>query len=328
MILADKIITLRKSNGWSQEDLAEKLNISRQSVSKWESGASIPDLDKIVKLSSLFNVSTDYLLKDEMEEITFSESDIPVEGSKVRNISIEDANDFLKVSKNFAKNIGLGVVLCVLSPICLLLLAGLSEYKNAGITENMAAGIGVSILLIMVAVGVVLFILNGIRYGNKYEYLEKEELALAYGVQGVAKKGKEDFAGTFSICIAVGVVLCILGVVPVCAAYGMGAGEFVCVCCVCILLAMVACGVYLFIWSGIIYGSFEKLLQEGEYTPENKRFNHKISYIAGAYWCLVVAIYLAVSFRKDSWDTSWVIWPVAGVLYGAIHRILRQVIKS
>ena len=50
MILADKIMNLRKKCGWSQEDLADQLGISRQSVSKWESGMSIPDLEKIVKI--------------------------------------------------------------------------------------------------------------------------------------------------------------------------------------------------------------------------------------------------------------------------------------
>ena len=52
MILADKIITLRKKAGWSQEELAERLNVSRQSVSKWESAQSMPDIDKILQLSS------------------------------------------------------------------------------------------------------------------------------------------------------------------------------------------------------------------------------------------------------------------------------------
>ena len=66
MILADKIIQLRKKNGWSQEELAEKLNVTRQSVSKWESAQSIPDLQKILQLSQIFEVSTDYLLKDEL----------------------------------------------------------------------------------------------------------------------------------------------------------------------------------------------------------------------------------------------------------------------
>ena len=64
MILAEKIALLRRQNGWSQEELANQLNVSRQAVSKWEGGMSIPDLDKILKLSALFEVSTDYLLKD------------------------------------------------------------------------------------------------------------------------------------------------------------------------------------------------------------------------------------------------------------------------
>ena len=77
MILADKIIELRKKNGWSQEDLAEKLDVSRQSISKWEGAQSIPDMNKILKLSEVFSVSTDYLLKDEIE------LDIPGEAPKV-----------------------------------------------------------------------------------------------------------------------------------------------------------------------------------------------------------------------------------------------------
>ena len=68
MILADKIIDLRKKSGWSQEDLAEKMSVSRQSISKWESAQSVPDMGRIVRLSELFGVSTDYLLKDNMEK--------------------------------------------------------------------------------------------------------------------------------------------------------------------------------------------------------------------------------------------------------------------
>ena len=68
MILADKIAKLRKKNGWSQEELAEKMNVSRQAVSKWESAQTIPDLGKILQLGNLFGVTTDYLLKDEIED--------------------------------------------------------------------------------------------------------------------------------------------------------------------------------------------------------------------------------------------------------------------
>lgn len=68
MNLADKIIEERKKNGWSQEELASKLGVSRQAVSKWESSGSIPDLQRILQMSELFGVTTDYLLKDEIEE--------------------------------------------------------------------------------------------------------------------------------------------------------------------------------------------------------------------------------------------------------------------
>ena len=68
MILADKIIAERKKNGWSQEELAEKLGVTRQSVSKWEGAQSVPDLQRILEMSKIFGVSTDYLLKDDMED--------------------------------------------------------------------------------------------------------------------------------------------------------------------------------------------------------------------------------------------------------------------
>ena len=66
MSLAEKMTELRKKNGWSQEELAEQLDVSRQSISKWESAQSTPDMNRILKMSDIFGVSTDYLLKDEM----------------------------------------------------------------------------------------------------------------------------------------------------------------------------------------------------------------------------------------------------------------------
>ena len=68
MILADKINALRKKAGWSQEELAEQLSVTRQSVSKWEGAQSVPDMDKVVQMSRLFGVTTDFLLKDELSE--------------------------------------------------------------------------------------------------------------------------------------------------------------------------------------------------------------------------------------------------------------------
>lgn len=68
MILADKITALRKKASWSQEELAEQLGVTRQSVSKREGAQSVPDMDKVVQMSRLFGVTTDFLLKDELSE--------------------------------------------------------------------------------------------------------------------------------------------------------------------------------------------------------------------------------------------------------------------
>lgn len=73
MKLPDKIVGLRKSNGMSQEDLAEKLDVSRQAISRWESGAAMPDANNILQLSKLFGVTTDYLLNDDYQ----SDNDLP-----------------------------------------------------------------------------------------------------------------------------------------------------------------------------------------------------------------------------------------------------------
>ena len=76
MILGEKIAQLRRKNGWSQEELADKMGVSRQAVSKWESGQTMPDLERILRLSSLFGVTIDYLLKDGAEpEIPQSEAE-------------------------------------------------------------------------------------------------------------------------------------------------------------------------------------------------------------------------------------------------------------
>ena len=73
MTFGEKLQQLRKGRGWSQERLAEEIPISRQAVSKWESGAAAPDTENVVRLSAIFGVSTDYLLHDDFT----GDEDIP-----------------------------------------------------------------------------------------------------------------------------------------------------------------------------------------------------------------------------------------------------------
>lgn len=325
MILAEKIIMLRKKCGWSQEELADQLGISRQSVSKWESGASIPDLDKIIKLSSLFGVSTDYLLKDEMETITYSETDDEPQ-QEVHSVSVEEANEYMDETRFFSKRLAPAVSLCILSPIPLLILSGMVEYQVVNWSEDFAGGIGAAILMVMIAIAVGIMVVSSLRIG-KYSYLEKDMISLQYGVQGIVQKKKKDFEKTFYTCIATGVVLCILGVVPLLITGSFMEDGFPLVICTSVLLAMIALGVWFFVWSAVIYGSFEKLLQLGDYSEENKainkEFERKMGFVPAIYWCIITAIYLAISFTQNNWDSSWIIWPVAGVSYAALMGILK-----
>lgn len=338
MILAEKITFLRKQKDWSQEELADQLEISRQSVSKWESGASIPELDKIIGMSRIFGVSTDFLLKDEYDTdvITkdgqedgdvssksgLSEEDAaPEEG---RTLSLEEANTYLETVQKTAGPIALGVLICIWSPISLIVMGGWSEYGPVAITEDMAAGLGIAALLIMVAVAVVLFIVNGLKT-EPYEYLEREEIHLQYGVRGIVEKKKEAYAQQFRRTVALGVTLCILSVLPTLFTMCLNTAEIWQVYSVCQLLAVVSVGVFLLVRSGSIWDSYQKLLQEGDYTLEKKRSRRKVAPLVSAYWCLVVAIYLTISFRTDSWGSTWLIWPVAALIFVVLLGIFRAI---
>lgn len=323
MILGEKIAQLRKQRDWSQEDLAAQLGISRQSVSKWESGASIPELDKIVHMSRLFSVSTDYLLKEEMETETDTFPVLPEkeQPEPLRSVSLEEATAFLDLTRKTAAKIASGVACCILSPTVLILLGGLSEFgRDARVSEDTVGSLGTTVLLLMIAAGVAILISNGMRLA-KYDYIEKEPFTLQYGVAGIVEKHKERFAPTYRRCITVGVTLCIIGVVPL-LLFGTSDEALATIVCVPVLLCFVAVGVFLFVWAGSINGSFDKTLQIGDHTPEKKELDQRRSFFAGAYWCIIVAAYIGISLYMDNWHRSWIIWPVAGILFAAFYTIL------
>ncbi len=271
MILAEKIITLRKRMNWSQEELAEKLNISRQSVSKWEVGATIPDLDKILKMSELFGVSTDYLLKDEMDvtELTGGK-DMP-EG---RVVSVEEANAYMDTAKEVRGRIATAVSLFILSPVCLILMAAM--WEGSALEDRMAI-LGLIVLLLVVAAGVAICIFNGMKL-EKYKYLEEESFSLQYGVEGIVEKRQSDFEAKYRLAVVVGTILCIIGVIPLLLISVFTESEVLLVGGVAVLLIFVAAGVHLFVRAGIVKESHDKLLQCGEYTVENKAVNRKTAF--------------------------------------------------
>ena len=331
MILADKIINLRKKNGWSQEELAEKLGVTRQSISKYEGAQSIPDLDKILKLSEIFGVTTDYLIKDELEEEEYAPSQMQENESEsdrsVHKVTMEMANEYLQIIDWSAGKTAFATMLCILSPIVLLMLGAMSEMPDYHISENAAAGIGICVLIVLIAIAVTIFILCGMKT-KKYEFMEKEDIETAYGVSGMVKEKRDAYHSTYVTQLVIGITCCICSVIPLFGTLAVSESDFYMVSAVCMLLALVAIGTYFIVRSATKMNAMNQLLEEEDYTRQKKHENKKMSGPVTVYWLIATAIYLAWSFTTNDWDRTWIIWPVVGVLFPAFYAIVNGIRKK
>ena len=152
MALSEKLYTLRKKSGHSQEQLAEQLSVSRQAISKWESGQSVPESDKLIVISNYFNVSLDYLLKEDKEQQPITES------------SSADAS----LQENNRSRWLLGIITCVGGILCLIVW-GLLSILNPAASDQLSEssmiqidGNGIFLVLCLAAiiVGAVLLLKN------------------------------------------------------------------------------------------------------------------------------------------------------------------------
>ena len=338
MILADKIITLRKKAGWSQEELASQLGVTRQSVSKWEGAQSVPDLDKVVQMSRLFGVSTDYLLKDELEEEEFVESE--ADEAPLRRVTMEQAARYLALRKACAPKIALAVAMCIISPVVIIFLSAMADAGLGGISEDLAAGLGVSVILVLVAIAVGMFLSCGAKT-KEFDFLEKEPFETEYGVSGMVRERRKAYEPTASRCTILGVVLCILAVVPLMLGVGLASSDVAALlvrvapadvyaaAAVDALLLLVACGVGVLVWSGTYTGAMDQLLEEGDYTRKKKARSGVMSTVSLIYWLSVTAIFLFYTFGpkgNGQPQYSWFIWAVGGVLYAAVMGIVSLVL--
>ncbi len=123
MKLSDKLITLRKENGWSQEDFAEKLDVSRQAISRWENGTALPDAQNILQISKLFNVTADYLLNDNYE----GETDIS---------SVEEAKEPAKPLVRKKKHLyWLSICFIILLSVCAIIYVANETHTHPVLTR-------------------------------------------------------------------------------------------------------------------------------------------------------------------------------------------------
>ena len=329
MILADKIVSLRKKAGWSQEELAEQLGVTRQSVSKWEGAQSVPDMDKVVMMSRLFGVSTDFLLKDELEEETPCAAAL-ADDTPLRRVSLTQASAYLALRKAAAPKIAIATALCITSPVTLILLAGMSEVQRFHISENAAAGIGLCVLLGLVALAVSIFLRTSTE-AKEYRFLEEEPFETEYGVEGMVRQRQREYKDTHTRLVTVGVVLCVLAAVPLFAAMCINGSDLLYIAAVCALLVLVAIGCLALVTAGVYQGAMEQLLEEGDYTRPQKKHHKLMGTVTMIYWLTATAVFLLYTYGPHGNGQprySWIIWAVAGVLYAAVMGIVRIINRS
>lgn len=329
MILADKIIRLRKKYGLTQEELADKMNVSRQAVSKWESAQTIPDLEKILQLGQLFGVTTDYLLKDEIENEEYTDG---VSEPGVRKMTLAEANEYLLLRKVASIRIAIATMLCIISVFPLLLLGVASENPTFFLSEELACGIGVVAMFPIVAVAVAIFIRTGFA-SAPYEFIEKEPFETEYGVISFVKDAKKKYRSTYVRLNCIGTCVCILSPIPLlCAAFADN--DIFAVIMLTVTMLIAGIGAMLFIVSGVRWASMQKLLKEGEYHPKEK--NGIKETVGTIYWLVVTAIFFLISFIDNdesgtmgnnwlSWQRSWIIWPIAAVIFVAVMMVLNLI---
>ena len=309
MTFGENLQFLRKRGGLTQEDLAEKMEVSRQSVSKWESNSAYPEMDAILRLCGLFGVDMDTLLRGDVQASL-----------------AEDTTGYDRHMNAFSRAIAGGVGLILLGVTVLVaLLIGAQDDTDAVVYPIT----GTAILLICITVAVAVFIVFGMghdRFRKKHPVIQpfytEEQL--------------DAFERRFPLLIALPVVLILIGVVVQVAIVlvpglsDTGTEDQWALLGTAILLLCIAVAVTVLVWAGIQKSKYNieeynrQAQQEFYPTPEQKRLNRLISAVWGAGMVLAAALHLLLGFTRDLWTSASTIYPVAALLCTAVAIVLHR----
>jgi transcriptional regulator with XRE-family HTH domain/uncharacterized membrane protein YecN with MAPEG domain len=317
MILANKIVKLRKQLAWSQEELAMKMEVSRQSVSKWESGNSIPDLKKVITLAEIFEVSTDFLLKDDCE--TF-QAKVHSNESSFPQISMEQALSYVDAKVAASELNTKGVLLCICSAIPLFFFKAMAETNRLGISEDLATGIGIFSILVTVSIAIHFFIKTN-QFETETSKVDKQRFELAYGVHSVFQEKLEKFKPGYNIKLSISIFLFIMSAFPLIFAGLFFDGSEVAMMMFIVMLLFVATAFYIILPISTRFEAFNNILKDHGDSDESQR-NERAKKIAAFYWPLLIAIFLGWSLWTMDWGITWIIWPVGAVLFYALVGLM------
>lgn len=294
-----KLQNLRKAKGLSQEALAEKLNVSRQAVSKWESGAGYPEMDKLILLSDLFSVTIDYLIKDSREW----DQENSIESETGYFMNSQKIKDYMKHKNLFGISIAGSVAAIVLS-VCIPIISADTEYES----------IGTFGFLTVVAIAVFCMILSGIM-SQSYSELEKKKINMSFQDLQDLQTQYDRFKMQFGISIAFGVFLIIMSVAMIVFFDGSSVEDKLSSS---QLMACVAVSVFIFIYQGIKYGMYEFLVQNKKHLKEIQQEEKSLFSVTMP---LAAMVYLLLGFTQGLWHPGWIIFPVVAIITEFIEKI-------
>ena len=241
-------------------------------------------------------------------------------------VTTDVARSYMQICDKMGLLVAFGVVLCILAPITLILFTG--GLSHLTLSEAMRNFIGLAVLLALVAVAVGLFIYAGLNF-SKYEYL-KTDIPIPVGVKEMVKKEKETFDPKFMVALIVSIMLYIFS--PALLIGGSiltdGNNDDLSSIGVAVLLVIVAIATFIIVRFGLIRGGHNVLLRLEDYSRIGKASDKLVSAISGIYWPIVVVIYLVWSFTKSAWSKSWIVFPIAGILFAAVSALIRALKKD
>ncbi len=305
MIFADKLILLRKNHNMSREEFASSIDAPLESVLEWEEEKSIPDLNTIIGISSLFNVSTDYLLKEELEEYIEKK-----EIMDVKKISKEEAEKFLDVSERAGRYISFAIFLLIISPIemiNLFVIGDIGKYDVSSYTLNI---IGISVMVSLIFISVILIIKN-ISKLSKFKYISEEVFEIEDSLLKLLRNAKDDYRKIFRIRSVIGTILCFTSVLPIFLSTTINKNDdLLFLNMFSVTLVMLAAGIFVLSGADIMWVSFKKILQEDEYSVKNKKRRFETSQpllFSIIFWLFALVGFLGYSLYTDSFEYSWII---------------------
>lgn len=248
-----------------------------------------------------------------IREVMENKTEIPV-------VSYEEAMNYIEDSVTIAPKTALGVFFCIMSPTVLFLLLGLNVLNILNIKEEVLVAVGLVVLIGLVAAGVSYFIRFSSKL-EKYDYLQQELFELDHRTEQMVQNIKSQDEQSHNSAVSISVVGYILSALPlIITPLVFEEIEGLSILTLIITLTIVALATYNIIVKTTIDSVCTVLLQQGDYSRK-KKSNKTYKMVSQVYWLVVVAIYLGYSFITMNWAMSWIIWPVAGVLFGAIKVI-------